>query len=124
MTHPVPSTPENPMKVLNLDALAGQIEKSITVNGVEYMVEEMSVQDFILASKEAETLKASDPIANLESWMTHIRRVIPSLPEEELRKLKLPHLMLVMQFVTSTIEDEADAGKTAQQAPEGSIDPN
>lgn len=109
------------MKVLNLDSLAAKIEKSITLDGVEYMVEEMSVEDFILASREAETLKDSDPVANLESWVTHIRRVIPSLPEEKVRKLKLPHLMLVMQFVTSTIEEEAQGG---QETGEGDLGPN
>jgi hypothetical protein len=102
-------------KILNLDDLA-KIEKTICIAGQEYPVVEMSVADFIDATKDAEALvKSGDDgtITNLEATIRMLRRSIPSLPEEKIRALSLGQLKVLIAFVQGEIEDAKEG------APEG-----
>jgi hypothetical protein len=110
------------MKILNLDDL-GATTRSVTLNGKDHAVKEMSVQDFILASQEAkrlEKLDENDFAANLDASVKHLMRVLPTITEAELRALSMRQIGVLVSFVNGALEEEAqkadlpkseDAGK-------------
>lgn len=94
------------MKTLNLDSLA-KVERSITIGGKDYPVEDMTVENFIATTKDAESLgKDAAFIDQLEASVRMIRRSIPSIEESLLRTLTLEKLLTVVRFVRGDMDRE------------------
>lgn len=107
------------MKALNLDALA-TVKQTVTLHGVEHAVKDMSVQDFVAASQEAKRLEklgdAVDMETNIKASIDHIKRVLPTIPAEQLQALSLQQLGVLVKFVNGTLEEE---GSKAEPTPGG-----
>ena len=94
------------MQTLNLDELAAA-KRSVTLHGIEHNVQEMSVEDFIAANIDAKALEGSGPQSvkeNIEGTIVHLRRAIPTFEPEVLRKLSVPQLTALVQFVNGTLD--------------------
>lgn len=102
------------MKTLNLDDFATD-RRVIVFQGVEHVVREMSVDDFIAASVDAKVLEADEAgvAENLAGTINHLRRAIPTLEETTLRNLSLAQLVVLAQFVNGTLEREMKKGEVA-----------
>jgi hypothetical protein len=101
------------MKTLNLDALA-KVELTVTLNGKDHQVKEMGVDDFIQASAEAEAMKSLDGDSlkeNISATIKHLHRVLPTIPETEIRALSVSQLAALVAFVNGTLEDEKHKGE-------------
>jgi hypothetical protein len=96
------------MDLLNLDDLA-KVEKSLKLKGKKYPIVELSVENFIAAMKEAEELDAKGDLKlheNIARTVQHIARVIPTLPEEDIRGLTVPQLTALVAFVNGTVQEQ------------------
>lgn len=94
------------MKVLNLDSITPTITRSITLKGVTHPVIEISVEDFVNTTKEAERLEREEAsitdqiIATADS----ILRAVPSLDKQELYSMSLKQMGVIYRFISG--EDE------------------
>lgn len=97
------------MKALNLDALV-KVERTITLGGETYDVEEMTVENFIETTKAAERLsKEGITLAEqIEETVKMIQRSIPACPEAKLRKLGLEQLAVISKFLRGELETETE----------------
>ena len=101
-------------KVLNLDELA-QEERVLTIKGQDYPMKEMSVSEFIVATREAEKaqkeaekegateLELSEVMERLVDMMSDS---FPTCPKEELSALKMAHLNAILEFMKGDVEKE------------------
>ena len=106
------------MNVLNLDALS-EVHRSITLKGITYPVEEMTVENFILTSKEAEELDKNKDLTMrdmVEATVRIIERSVPTIPKEELLKLNLQKLTMISKFLRGDAEEEAKKSLESEQA--------
>jgi hypothetical protein len=108
------------MKMLNLDSLLTPT-KTVIIAGIEHTVKDMGVGDFLEASADARKLENKDDIAaNLEASARHVRRLIPTLTEEDVRALKLEQLFTLIQFLNGTLEELQQTGEAiAEKESEG-----
>lgn len=104
------------MKVLNLDALA-KVERTVTIGGVKYDVEEMTVENFIETTKAAERLSVPGitPAEQVEETVKMIQRSLPKCPEEKLRKLNLEQLAVVSKFLRNELDEEIGTGEEGDE---------
>lgn len=104
------------MDVLNLDSLAPAKTQTLVLDGVTHTLKSMSVEDFIVATREAKQLEAvkDDPVAWVESTVRFITRSFPTLDEARVRKLDMAEMWLITKFINGELEAEA-----AKAAPEG-----
>lgn len=103
------------MQTLNLDDLAAA-KRTVTLHGTEHEVREMSVEDFIAANVDAKALEAAGPQGvkeNIEGTIVHLRRAIPTFEAGVLRKLSVPQLTALVQFVNGSLQAEAEKGTAA-----------
>jgi len=100
------------VKVLNLDQLAKHT-KSITLGGKEYVIHDMTVEQFIEAEASVNRLKDSkDPVVQLKETIALIHRAIPDAPVELLNRLSIEQVGALMSFINGEMD--------AQVAPEQS----
>jgi hypothetical protein len=98
-------------KILNLDKLVAE-KRYLKLFGKEYLIEEMTVDNFLITSDEAEKLKDERSIPKqVDATVKMLRRSIPSCPEDVLRKLPLAQLQAVTAFVRGDDEQEAVESK-------------
>lgn len=107
------------MKTLNLDALA-KTNRTITLGGKEYAVEEMTVENFIETTKAAEKLGESATfIEQMEAAIEMILRSVPSIERDTLKRLSLEQLTTIVKFVRGDLDgtpaptQEASEGDTS-----------
>jgi hypothetical protein len=111
------------MKVLNIDELAPQPVKSLTLKGVEYPVPEMTVDNFLLTSKAAEDMKNAGANAREQIEET-IKMIVRSLEIAKsdsrheklvtaLRTLSITQLGVVVRFIQEDY-DPADDKESAE----------
>lgn len=104
-------------KILDLDKFGGDAERTITIAGVQYPVVEMSFENFVLTTNEAQRLQA-DPNAttadHMEASVAMIQRSVPTIPIEVLRGMSLVKLGVIVKFLQGELDEELD--KTAQEA--------
>jgi hypothetical protein len=94
-------------KILNLDKLVAE-RRSVKLFGKEYPIEEMTVDNFLVTSAEAEALKDEKSIPKqVAATVQMLRRSLPSCPEEVLRKIPLAQLQVLTAFVRGDDEHEA-----------------
>lgn len=110
------------MKSLNLDALIEKQEKrSITLGGKSYEVLDMTVENYIQTTLDANKLDAPDStiVDQIEATIRMIKRSVPEIEEKILRSLSLEQLRVLVAFVRGenveeepgATEGESDAGK-------------
>lgn len=110
------------MKILNVDAFAS-IERQLSIGGNLYPIVEPSVQEFIDNLKAAEQLEkegtegTASASESFERALKNIKESVPDIPDEVLKKLKLPAVMAILQFIRGELDpDVADAvGKEAAE---------
>lgn len=103
------------VKILNLEQLAPQSGRVLRLNGVDYPVEEMSVQNFIETTLTAERLEGETSIVvQLEATIDLIQRAIPTIDRELLKRLTLEQLQAVTVFIRG--EDPEEIIKRFTQA--------
>jgi hypothetical protein len=105
---------------LDLDAIESPVDFTIKLNGKEHKVVETSVSDFIATARALEGLALGASVEKeLEVTLSIIQRTLPSVPETELRGLKLTQLHKIRDFVMTANGDKAEqtapaaAGETA-----------
>lgn len=105
------------MKILNIDAFA-EVKRQISFAGQTYAVEEQSVQEFIDNLKAAEALEASGTsesyATNFEGAVKMVIKSIPTLPEAVIRKLKVPALSAILQFIRGDLDPDATPATEAE----------
>lgn len=103
------------MKTLNLDALA-KTNRTITLGGKEYVVEEMTVENFIETTKAAEKLGDNATfIEQMEAAIEMILRSVPTIERDVLKKLSLEQLTTIVKFVRGDLDGtEAPAQPQAE----------
>lgn len=98
-------------KILNLDKLVEE-KRYLKLFGKEYLIEEMTVDNFLITNDEAEKLKDEKSIPKqVDATVRMLHRSIPSCPEEVLRKLPLAQLQVVTAFVRGDDEQEGVESK-------------
>lgn len=109
-------------KVLDLDKFGGDAERTITILGKTYPVEEMTVENFIQTTKDAERLEADKEATyadQLVSTIAMIQRSVPSISAEELQKLSLTKMGVIVKFLNGDMDEELEKAAEAQAAEAG-----
>jgi hypothetical protein len=103
------------MKALNLDVLSREV-RTITLGGLDHEVIDMTVEDFIETSRAIDELEKDTSVTSqLESSIAMICRRVPTLTPEQLKKLSLEKLTLILKFIKGDMDDEKTE-QTAQEA--------
>lgn len=102
------------MDLLNLDELT-DIERQVTIRGVNYSVVERSIGvllDSIKVSKAAAKRRngKQDEEAFFNDMIKTLRTILPECPEEVVRGLSMPQMVAVLEFCNQ------DPNKMAQEA--------
>lgn len=94
--------------LLNLDDFVSTPIKTITIAGVSYPAEDLSVEQYVARVKENRSVdgNASEP-EKIDHLIWTIRGIFPTLPEEVCRKLKLSQLNKLIGFALKTPDDIA-----------------
>lgn len=99
--------------ILNLDEVKGH-RRAIVLDGVEYELEDLSVDGFITTLRESEevdkriqngeTLSITDQI---EMHIKSVTLLIPSLPKEKLATMSVRRLGAIVAFAQETAQEGA-----------------
>ena len=109
-------------QVLNLDELA-QEERVLTLGGKNYTMKEMSVREFIHATREAEKAqKEAEKEGATELEMSEVMEKLvgmisdafPDCPKEALSGLKIVQLNAILEFMKGDMDKEL--GETKKQS--------
>lgn len=98
-------------KLLNLDEVASDIEKEITLGGETYPMESISVDDYINLVRKEEELAKKEEVTGVENFdflFDVVASSFPTMPKEVIGKLKLQQLTAIMDFIKA----DAEAGKS------------
>lgn len=104
-------------KILDLDKFGGDAERTITIAGIEYPVIEMTFDNFVETTKQAQRLQADPKTTtadHMEASISMIQRTVPSIPTEVLRGLSLVKLGVIVKFLHGELDAELD--RTAEEA--------
>lgn len=85
-------------EILNLDELA-PTPREVKLKGETYPVMEMSVDDYIELQKIAKKIDTNSIESMIDTLVTVICRLIPSMPEEIVRKMPDAQLNALMTFL-------------------------
>lgn len=103
------------MKTLNIDALA-KSNRTLTLGGKTYEVQEMTVENFIETTKAAEKLGPDASfVEQVEATIDMIQRHVPLIERSVLKKLSLEQLTTITQFVRGELDGDA---KTPEAGPQ------
>lgn len=120
------------VKFLDLDALAPKEEIKIKLNGKEHLMKEMTVEDFIWATKEASEREISDdPTSMLHAMIDVLKRQFPTIDEEEFKNIGFDKLAAILDFTRkmaeegseAAIKEAADEGKVTMEETEETAQP-
>jgi hypothetical protein len=88
------------MKVLNLDKLTKQEGRELVIFGKAYVVDGMTVGNFIETTRAAEALAdETSLVKQVEATVDMIVRSVPSIDRAELGKLELEQLQAIVSFI-------------------------
>lgn len=106
------------MKFLNLDDLAKH-NRTLTIGGVEHVVEEMTVGNFIETTNAASKMGENPTFRQqVDATIDMILRSVPTLKREELNKLPLEKLTTIIRFIRGELDVE-EPTKAEEDKPEG-----
>lgn len=107
------------MKILNIDNFASKEKRVLTIAGVDYPVEEMSVENFIQTTRAAEKLSGEESVATqVEATIEMICRSVPGIDNKMLTKLSLSQLQTIVTFVRG---EEVEGTETTEEEQEGEV---
>lgn len=116
-------------RFLDLDALAPEVDVSITLNGNNHKMAEMSVQDFVWAQKLAgeqekfdqDNMKDGDYELIMGRMVDVLSRQFPTCKRDEIAALPIPKLTALIKF-TGQLGAEGAASAIAGAAEEGKVE--
>lgn len=91
---------------LNLDEVAAP-KRHVTIKGVKYHVEEMTVDNFIETTRSSKSIADADQVTQMEATVGMVKRYIPEAPLEVLRGLNFQKLDVLMNFINGNLQKEA-----------------
>lgn len=104
-------------KFLDLDAISSPVDFTIKFKGVEHPVKETTVEDFIETQRLIDSHPMTGTIAGeLELMIKLIKRVVPTIPEEELRGLTFTQLSAIRDFVLTANGEKAETAPAGEGA--------
>ena len=104
------------MKILNIDAFV-KPKRSITLGGVDHIVQEMNVDQFVQNVAAAEALEAGGKVSfgdQMTLAIKSLQQSIPTVEESVLRKLPLEAIGAMLQFVRGELDDQAQEASEAE----------
>lgn len=110
-------------KILDLDKFGEDADRTITIAGKEYPVQEMTFENFVATTKEAKALDSNpnaSPADHMEASINMIQRSVPTIPTDTLRGMSIIKLGVIVQFLQGQLDAELD--KTAAEAVEAGGD--
>ena len=98
-------------KFLNLDKLQKHSDRNLTINGKDYPVEPMSVENFIETTRTVERLvrEGATVADQIEATVDMICRSVPTAPRDVLKKYQLETLNTIATFVRGEDVEEQEA---------------
>ena len=98
-------------KILNLDKLAKGSDRKLTINGVDYPVLPMTVENFINTTRSIESMveKGSTAAEQIDITLDLICSLVPTVPRGDLLKYELTMLNTIATFVRGEDVDEQEA---------------
>lgn len=103
-------------KVLNIDALAPQVQRTVTIGGETHNVLEMTVGNFIQTVSEAERLKDNEnSVDQVNASIDQILRYVPTLSRDKLAALTFEQLATISAFIRGDADDKAEEGDDAEK---------
>lgn len=108
------------MKVLNLDKLTKSEGREVVIFGKTYIVEGMTVENFIETTNAAERLRGEvSLVKQIEATISMIVRSIPSVDRADLLKLSLDQLQAIVAFVRGDDVEGVESAKPATEESSG-----
>jgi len=93
-------------KVLNIDAISGP-NRILTLGGKEYPVDDLTVDNFIKTTNEAEKLKdEKNQAVQVGATVDMIMRSVPNVPREVLLAISIEKLMTIVRFIQGSMDEE------------------
>jgi hypothetical protein len=106
------------IKYLDLDAVSEKFEFTVKLNGVEHVVRQSTIEDFVENAKLLEVLGPGASIPDeLEVTLKILARAVPTAKEEDLRKLTFAQLDAIRDFVMTANGEKVskdDLGEDAE----------
>jgi hypothetical protein len=94
-------------KILNIDAIGTPESRVLEIAGVQYVVRPMSVEDYVLNSEDAEAIrKEANLLESIQRTMKMVRRAIPGLSEDVLKKQTMDRLQAIVAFIRGAEPEE------------------
>lgn len=114
------------VKYLDLDALAPKARFKIKLNEKEHVMKEMTVEDFVWATKEAELrTDAAEDAENIEKHIEVMLKVLcrqfPTAESKDFESLGFDRLTKLIEF-TRDLAEEGSEGAIKKAADEGKVD--
>lgn len=108
------------VKLLDLDSIKSPVDFTIKLNGVDHQVVETTLEDFIANSElvEAQGMH-SDPAKELKLMVKIIKRSVPTIPEDELFKLRFSQVAAIKEFVMTANGEMAEKSDQPQEGADG-----
>lgn len=108
------------MKVLNIDKLGSKEQRKLVLGGVEYIVSEMTVANFIETTKAAEKIAEEGSLAvQIEETVEMILRSVKKLEKKTLNGLSLEQLQTIVAFVRGDEVDGVEKTEDGEGTPTG-----
>ena len=102
-------------KILNIDAISAP-NRILSLAGKDYPIDDLTVENFIATTKEAERLKdEKNQGVQMEATIDMIMRSIPTIERGTLTALSLDKLLIIVRFV----QGEMDEAPSVKSTPEG-----
>jgi ABC-type multidrug transport system ATPase subunit len=111
------------MEVLNLDDFTKQA-RTITMNGKSHEVIDMTVEDYIETSKAIEEMKKVEAVSDADQVLHAvgmISRRVPTLNKDDLKKLSMAKLSMIMKFIQGELDEEAKEVKEEKEETKGKV---
>ena len=111
------------VKFLDLDALTPKEVIKIKFNGKEHEMKQMTVEDFIWATSEAELRSedADNAEAMIGAMIDVLSRQFPSVEKEDFRSMSFDKLSALLDF-TRKLASEGSEAAVAEAAAEGKVE--
>lgn len=103
---------------LNIDELAPP-KKELTLKGKTYEMHIVTVGEFIefMRANNMEDQKKFNELPfdeRLEKLIEQVKKAFPDAPESDLRSLTMDQLVAIVQFISGTLKEEAEAKASAE----------
>ncbi|MDI6872150.1 MAG: hypothetical protein QME79_12560 [Bacillota bacterium] len=103
-------------RVLNLDEFVPE-PSSVTFQGRSYKVADVEVETFLRLLKLSDELQGADDYETiLEKVVELVHQAVPEMPEATIRKLNLPQIFRLLEFVVEELQKDPNVRKAMSRA--------